>query len=66
MSDDRHEELLRKDWADDWETLPEAPPLVHRSRVRRLLWKRNVSWTEILVLLSLCVLVLAFIMLAGR
>lgn len=28
MSEDRRDELLRQDWSDAWDELPEAPPLV--------------------------------------
>ncbi|MHB1865453.1 MAG: hypothetical protein ACYCPS_04840 [Candidatus Saccharimonadales bacterium] len=31
MTQDRHEQLLGQDWAEFWDTLPEAPPLVKRS-----------------------------------
>lgn len=31
----RRETLLRKDWSEEWETLPEAPPLVPREAYER-------------------------------
>ncbi|MFN2568181.1 MAG: CopG family antitoxin [Candidatus Dormibacteria bacterium] len=36
MTRDRHHALLDRDWADAWESLPEAPPLVPRPKTAQI------------------------------
>ena len=33
---DRHDDLLKRDWGADWDTLPEAPPLVDRRKTAQI------------------------------
>lgn len=36
MTTDRHDDLLRQDWAAAWDTLPEAPALVQRPKTTQI------------------------------
>jgi hypothetical protein len=46
MSEDRRDELLRQDWSDAWDELPEAPPLVPGPKTAQITLRLSPSLLE--------------------